>query len=250
MSLQGKVAIVTGAASGIGAQIARRFCAAGAATMLLDRHGDGLAGVADEIRASGGEAASRVTDISVGSEVEAAYAATAERFGTPGIVVNNAGWCHEIGDMAGLDEESFDRVMSVNVKSLFWSVRYGVPLMQRLGGGVILNIASTGAARPRPGLGWYNASKGAVVSATRSLALELAPDRIRVCAINPTTADTPMVAHLLTGQPAKLAAMTAMIPLGRLCAPQDVAEAALFLASDAAAFLTGVCLDVDGGRSI
>lgn len=250
MSLADKIAIVTGAASGIGAQIARRFCAAGASVILLDLDGDGLDAVAEEIRSSGGKVACRVADVSVGAEVEAAYAATVERFGPPWIVVNNAGWCHEIGDLASLDEASFDRVMSVNVKSLFWSVRHGVPLMRRQGGGVIINMASTGAARPRPGLGWYNASKGAVVSATRSLALELAPDGIRVCAINPTTADTPMVARLLHGQPERLAAMTEVIPLGRLCAPQDVAEAALFLASDSASFLTGVCLDVDGGRSI
>lgn len=246
MRLEGKVAVVTGGASGFGEGIARRFAEAGARVVIGDIDEEGGARVADEI---GG--ASVRCDVSRGADVAALVEEARRRFGALHIAVNNAGYSHRNRPMLEVDEETFDRVFAVNVKSIFHMARAAVPVMREEGGGVILNVASTAGVRPRPGLTWYNGSKGAAITLTRSMAVELAPDRIRVCALNPVAGETPMLATFLgEDTPERRAAFRATIPLGRLSQPSDVASAALFLASDEAAFLTGVCLEVDGGRCV
>ena len=245
-----RVAVVTGGGSGLGAEIAKTFARHGAAVVVGDLNLAGAQMTTEEITREGGRSKAIEADVSH-RESFARLLDTAEtEFGRLNIIVNNAGSTQRIEPMTEVDEITFDRLLSVNIKSIYWSVKLGVPAMKRAGGGVFINIASTGAARPRPNLGWYNATKGAVVTATKSLALELAPLKIRVCAINPTTAETPMIADLLAGREAQREAMVATIPLGRFCTPQDVADAAVFLASDEARVLTGTCLDVDGGRAI
>jgi 3-oxoacyl-[acyl-carrier protein] reductase len=173
-------------------------------------------------------------------------------FGRLDILVNNAGFPQRNQPMTGVSEQDFDRIFAVNVKSIYWAAIHAVPVMKKQGGGVIINTASTAAGRPRPGLTWYNGSKGAVVTITRSMAVELAPDKIRVNAINPVAGETPMLSEFMGGAvtPEMHARFVATVPLGRLSQPLDIANAALFLASEDAAFLTGVCLDVDGGRSV
>jgi 3-oxoacyl-[acyl-carrier protein] reductase len=154
--------------------------------------------------------------------------------------------------MLEVDEATFDRIFAVNVKSIYLSARHVVPLFRQHGGGVIVNIASTAGVRPRPGLTWYNGSKGAVIILTRSMAVELAPDKIRVNAINPVMGATGMLPQFLGGvdTPERRAKFLATIPLGRLSTPRDIANAALFLASPDSDMITGVCMEVDGGRCI
>ena len=248
--LAGRVALVTGGGSGLGAEISRTFARQGANVVIGDLNLKSAQSVADDIVREGGQAVATEMDVSREDSYAAAVATAETHFSRLNVIVNNAGYTQRIEPMIDVDEKTFDRLMAVNIKSIYWSVKVGVPAMQRSQGGVFINIASTGAARPRPNLGWYNATKGAVVTATKSMALELAPSKIRVCAINPTTSDTPMIDDLLAGRDAQREAMTASIPLGRLCTPLDVADAAAFLASDEARFLTGTCLDVDGGRAI
>ena len=246
MQLDGKVAIVTGGASGFGAGIARRFAAEGARVVVGDIADEAGESVAEEV----GGAFVRA-DVSVGAQVAALVEAARERFGGLDVMVNNAGFSHRNRPMLEVDEETFDRVFAVNVKSIFHSAHAAVPAMRERGGGVILNVASTAGVRPRPGLTWYNGSKGAAITLTRSMAVELAPDRIRVCALNPVAGETPMLATFLgEDTPERREAFRATVPLGRLSQPSDVASAAAFLCSDEAAFLTGVCLEVDGGRCI
>ena len=246
MRLDGKVAIVTGAASGFGAGIARRFAAEGARVVVGDIAEDAGRGVADEI---GGRFVR--ADVSKAADVAGLVEAARERFGGLDVMVNNAGFSHRNRPMLEVDEETFDRVFAVNVKAIFHSAHAAVPAMRERGGGVILNVASTAGVRPRPGLTWYNGSKGAAITLTRSMAVELAPEGIRVCALNPVAGDTPMLATFLgEDTPERREAFRATVPLGRLSQPSDVASAAAFLCSDEAAFLTGVCLEVDGGRCI
>ncbi len=246
MQLDGKVAIVTGGGSGFGAGIARRFAAEGARVVVGDIAEEAGERVAEEV----GGAFVRA-DVSVGSDVAGLVEAARERFGGLDVMVNNAGFSHRNRPMLEVDEETFDRVFAVNVKSIFHSAHAAVPVMRERGGGVILNVASTAGVRPRPGLTWYNGSKGAAITLTRSMAVELAPERIRVCALNPVAGETPMLATFLgEDTPERREAFRATVPLGRLSQPSDVASAALFLCSDEAAFLTGVCLEVDGGRCI
>ena len=246
MRLEGKVAVVTGGASGFGEGIARRFAQAGARVVIGDIDEEGGARVAGEI---GG--ASVRCDVSQGVDVAALVEEARRRFGALHVAVNNAGYSHRNRPMLEVDEETFDRVFAVNVKSIFHMAHAAVPVMREGGGGVILNVASTAGVRPRPGLTWYNGSKGAAITLTRSMAVELAPERIRVCALNPVAGETPMLATFLgEDTPERREAFRATIPLGRLSQPSDVASAALFLASDEAAFLTGVCLEVDGGRCV
>jgi 3-oxoacyl-[acyl-carrier protein] reductase len=165
--------------------------------------------------------------------------------------VNNAGVAHARGPLAEVSEDEFDRVLAVNLKSIFLFAKAAVPLLRKRGGGVIINIGSTAGIRPRPGLTWYNASKGAVNLMSKSMALELAPDRIRVCALAPTIGDTALLPTFMGGDSEELREkFRASVPLGRLSTPQDVANAALFFASDEAQFLTGTVLEIDGGRSI
>jgi 3-oxoacyl-[acyl-carrier protein] reductase len=246
MRLAGKAAIVTGGASGFGEGIARLFAAEGANVLVADIDGEAAARVAGEI---GGLAVT--ADVSTDTGTAAMIRAAQDRLGRLDVLVNNAGVTHVNQPMTEVPEALFDRVFDVNVKALYWAARHAVPALRAQGGGVILNTASTAAIRPRPGLTWYNGSKGAVVTITKSMAIELAPDRIRVNALCPVAGETPLLASFMGGDTPELRErFRQSVPLGRLSTPLDVARAALFLASDEADFLTGVCLEVDGGRRI
>ena len=253
MRLSDKVAIVTGAASGFGRAIAKLFAKEGASVAIADIRQDAAERVASEIIESGGRAFSVGVDVTKGAQVEAMVQDTLEHFGKLNIMVNNAGTTHKSQPMLEVDEATFDRVFNVNVKSIFHTAKSVVPVLERFGGGVILNIASTAAVRPRPGLTWYSGSKGAASILTKSMAVELAPRKIRVCALNPAMGVTALLPDFLPGgvdTPETRAKIIGTIPMGRLAQPDDVAKAALFLVSDDAAFITGVCLEVDGGRCI
>jgi 3-oxoacyl-[acyl-carrier protein] reductase len=248
MHLQNKVAIITGAGSGFGEGMARRFAAEGAKIIIADINDKGGERVAGDI----GDAARFVhADVSASDDVAALVAAARQTFGSLDIMVNNAGYTHVNGPMVEVPEDVFDRIFAVNVKAIYLSAVHAVPVFRELGSGVILNIASTAGVRPRPGLTWYNGSKGAAITLTKSMAVELAPDKIRVCAINPVAGETGMLAQFM-GQdtPEIREKFIATIPLGRLSQPKDIANAALFLCSNEAELLTGVCLEVDGGRCI
>ena len=248
MRLQGKTAIVTGAASGFGEAIARRFAKEGAGVVIADIDGDGAARDAGEI----GEGARAVTaDVASAADVAAMVEAAQSAFGRLDILVNNAGYTHKNGDMLSVDEATFDRIFAVNVKAIYLAALAAVPVMAGRDGGVIINTASTAGLRPRPGLTWYNGSKGAAITLTKSMAVELAPKKIRVNCLCPVAGETGMLADFMgEDTPEKRAQFIASIPLGRLSQPADIASAALFLASDEAEFLTGVALEVDGGRCV
>ncbi len=248
MRLSGKVAVVTGGGSGFGEGIVRRFAEEGARVIVADLDEAAAGRVADSIGESG--LAVRA-DVSVGEDYEAIVSAALGEFGRLDILVNNAGYTHRYGSMLDVDEATFDRIYAVNVKSIYHSAIHAVPVFRAQGGGVILNIGSTAGVRPRPNLTWYNGSKGAVITLTKSMAVELAPDRIRVCALNPVAAETGML-HRFMGEdsPERRAQFLAAIPLGRLSTPLDVANAALYLCADEAEFLTGVCLEIDGGGCV
>jgi 3-oxoacyl-[acyl-carrier protein] reductase len=248
MRLANKVALVTGAGSGFGKAIAETFAREGAKVAVLDIN----AAAAQEVANGIGVAAVAVTcDVARKADVDAAAAATLSAFGTIDILVNNAGTAHRNRPMLEVEEAEFDRVFAVNVKSIFLFAHAVVPVFRRNGRGTIINIGSTAGIRPRPGLAWYNASKGAVNLLSKSMAVELAPDKIRVCALAPVAGETALLPTFLgSDDPAVRAKFVASVPLGRLSVPQDVANAALFLASDEAEFLTGVVLEVDGGRCV
>lgn len=248
MRLAGKVAIVTGGGSGFGEGIARLFAQEGAGVLVADIDGAAAERVAGGI---GGSAAPLRVDVSRDEDTGRMVAAVVERFGRLDVLVNNAGVAHWNRPLTEVPEEEFDRVYAVNVKALFWAARHAVPVMARQGGGVILNTASTAGIRPRPGLCWYNGSKGACITITKSMAVELAPAKIRVNALCPVAGETPLLAHFMGGDtPENRARFVATVPLGRLSTPLDVARAALWLASDEAEFVTGVALEVDGGRCV
>ncbi len=247
--LEGKVAIVTGAAGGFGEGIARLFVAEGARVLLVDID---LA-KAHKLAAELGELTrAQRCDVSSGSDVRAAVQACVDTFGVPDIVVNNAGTTHRNQPMLDVDEATFDRVFNVNVKSIFHMTHAVVPLMRQRRSGSIINIGSTAGIRPRPGLTWYNASKGAVNLLSKSMAAELGPDNIRVNVVCPVMGATGLIEQFLgvPDTPENRAKIVAGIPLGRMSTPQDVANATLYLACDASAFITGVELPVDGGRTI
>lgn len=247
--LEGKIAIVTGGAAGFGEGIVRTYVAEGARVVVADldiARGEALA-------AELGEAARFVRcDVSSGPDVDALVAACVEAFGPPGIVVNNAGTTHRNSPLMDVDEATFDRMFAVNVKSIFHMTRAVVPLMRAQRKGVMLNVGSTAGIRPRPGLTWYNGSKGAVNLLSKSLAVELGPDNIRVNAICPVMGETGLLEKFMgmPDTPENRARFVATIPLGRLCRASDVAAVALFLASDGAEFLTGMEVPVDGGRTV
>jgi 3-oxoacyl-[acyl-carrier protein] reductase len=251
MRLQGKVALVTGAGSGFGEGIATRFAAEGAKVVVNDvnvAHGERVVAA---LRKAGGEAVFAAGDVSRGPDVAGLLKAALDAFGDVSIVVNNAGVSHRNQSMLTVSEAEFDRVFSVNVKSIYWSAQHFVPHFAQRGGGVFINIASTAGVRPRPGLVWYNGSKGAAITVSRAMAVELAPQKIRVNVINPVAGDTPLLATFMgEDTPEKRAQFVGSIPLGRLSQPRDVANAALYLASDEADFITGACLEVDGGRCV
>ncbi len=247
--LEGKVAIVTGGASGFGEGIVRLYVAEGARVVIADldaTRGNALAG---EL----GEGAAFVRcDVSLRTDIDALVAACVDKYGVPDIVVNNAGTTHDNQPMLNVDEKTFDRIYAVNVKSIFHMAHAVVPLMRRRGKGVILNVGSTAGMRPRPGLTWYNGSKGAVNILSKSMAVELGPDGIRVNAICPVMGETGLLEKFMgmPDTPENRARFIATIPLGRLSRPSDIAAAALYLASDAAGFISGVEFPVDGGRTV
>ncbi len=248
MRLKGKAALVTGAGQGFGYGIAETFVREGARVACLDVKAE----VAEAAARRLGLAAIALTgDVSKRDDVERAARAAIEAFGRVDIVVNNAGTTHRNKPLMEVEEAEFDRIFAVNVKSLMLTAQAFVPHMRGRGGGVFINVGSTAALRPRPGLTVYNASKGAVHVMTKSMAVELAPDRIRVCALAPVAGETPLLAMFMgEDTPEKRAAFKATVPRGRFSTPADIGSAALYLASDEAAFLTGVVLEVDGGRCI
>jgi 3-oxoacyl-[acyl-carrier protein] reductase len=253
MRLEGKVAIVTGAGSGFGEGIAKRFAEEGAKLVVNDIDDRGGERVAGEIERSAGQGSALYVRADVASDGAMAglVKRTLERFGRIDILVNNAGITHKNGPMLGVDEASFDRVFAVNVKSIYLAARHVVPVLRRQGGGAMINIASTAGLRPRGGLVWYCGSKGAVITLSKAMAQELAPEQIRVNALCPVAGDTPLLPSFMGGDTPELRAkFLASIPLGRFSTPRDVANAALYLASDEGAFITGVALEVDGGRCI
>ena len=249
MRLAGKVAIVTGAAGGFGEGIARRYAQEGAKVAVVDLRGDEAGKVARDI---GGDAIALKADVGSGEDVRRVVEETTKRLGTPHILVNNAGTTHRNRPLLEVDEDTFDLIFRVNVKSIYHFVHAIAPVMRDNGGGVILNVGSTAGMRPRPGLTWYNASKGAVNLASKSLAVELAPWKIRVNALCPVMGETGLLEAFMgvPDTPENRAKFVATIPLGRLSRAEDIANAALYLASDEASFITGVEFPIDGGRTV
>ena len=249
MRLKDKVAIVTGAASGFGAEIARQYVAQGAKVAVADINAAGAQAVAGEL---GGNAIAVTCDVARRADIDALVKATVDKWGSIDIVVNNAGWTHKNQPLLDVDEATFDRIYDINVKSIFHMVHAVVPLMRKARSGVILNVGSTAGIRPRPGLTWYNSSKGAVNLMSKSLAAELGPDNIRVNAICPVIGVTGLLESFMgmPDTPENRKKFTATIPLGRMSTPLDIAHVAVFLASDEAEFITGVEFPVDGGRTV
>ncbi|WP_186135489.1 SDR family oxidoreductase [Burkholderia gladioli] len=252
MRLAGKTAIVTGGGSGFGEGIAKTYAREGANVVVNDLNGTAAERVASEIAVAGGKAIAVPGDVSRGEDWRALLAATLEDFRQVHILVNNAGTTHRNKPVLEVSEAEYDRVYAVNMKSLFWSVQTLVPYFRQARGGVFVNIASTAGIRPRPGLVWYNSTKGAMITASKALAAELGADRIRVNCINPVLGETGLMTEFMGVEdtPENRQRFLATIPLGRLSTPQDIANAALYLASDEAEFITGTCLEVDGGRCI
>ena len=248
MRLKDKTAIVTGAGSGFGKGIAMRFAKEGARVGVIDINAEAAREVASQI---GNSAFAIEADVSIDRDVSRMVQEALDRWGQLDILVNNAGTTHRNQPMTEVTEEEYERIFAVNVKSVYLGAKHIVPVMKKQGFGVILNVASTAGVRPRPGLVWYNTSKGAMMTATKAMAIELAGEKIRVNAINPVAGETGML-HLFMGEdtPEKRAKFISSIPLGRLSLPEDMANAALFLCSDEAEMITGLCMEVDGGRCI
>ena len=246
MRLQDKTAIVTGAGSGFGAGIARKFAAEGAQVLVADINEDAAQNVAAEI----GGIASK-SDVSKGDSVQAMIDLALAEFGNIGIIVNNAGVTHLPAPLDTISEDDFDRVFAVNCKSVYLIARALTPLMKARKSGSILNVASTAGVSPRPNLSWYNASKGWMNTVTKSMAVELAPFGIRVNALNPVAGETPLLASFMgEDTPERRAQFLSTIPIGRFSTPEDMGNAACYLCSDEASMITGVCMEVDGGRCI
>lgn len=251
MRLQDKVAIVTGSGSGFGEGIARRFAEEGACVVVNDINAANGERVANAIIANGGKAIFIAADVTKRADVAAMIRQTVARFGGLDIMVNNAGVTHRNKSLLEVTDDEFDRIYAVNVKAIYLAAQEAVPEFIRRGGGVFLNTSSTAALRPRPGLVFYNGSKGAANTITKGMAAELAPHKIRVNALCPVLGATGLTSDFIGGDSEELIAkFVATVPLGRMSTPLDIANAALFLCSDEAQFLTGVCLEVDGGRCI
>jgi 3-oxoacyl-[acyl-carrier protein] reductase len=251
MRLANRIAIVTGAGSGFGRGIATRFAAEGARVVVNDLNAAHAEETVAAIAAAGGAARACAGDVSKDADVARLVRFALDTYGGLHVVVNNAGTTHRNQPLLDVAEAEFDRIYAVNVKSLFLTARHAVPHMRAQRDGVFITIASTAGVRPRPGLTWYNGSKGAAIVTSRSMAAELAPHNIRVNVINPVAGETAMLADFMgEDTPQKRAQFVASIPLGRLSQPSDIATAAVFFASEEAAFVTGACLEVDGGRCI
>lgn len=251
MRLKDKVAIITGAGSGFGEAMAKLFAAEGAKVVVSDINGAAAAAVAKSITDDGGVAISSETDVTSADDIAAMTKQTLDNFQKIDVLVNNAGMPQRNGSMFDVDEGTFDKIFEVNVKSLFLTTKAIVPHMLEKGGNIV-NISSTAALSPRPGLTWYNASKGAVLTMSKSMAVELAPKQVRVNALCPVFAHTPMAVEFMGGVDTQEIRdkFVSTIPLGRENTPRDLAHAALWLASDDASFITGVALEVDGGRCV
>ena len=246
MRLQDKVAVVTGGASGFGAGIVRKFAEEGARVVVADLNVNGAHEIAAEVKGLGIQ-----VDVADGALVAAMVAATLGAYGRLDILVNNAGITHYPALLEEVTEQDFDKVFAVNCKSVFLTAQNIVPVMKKQGQGAILNVASTAGVSPRPRLNWYNASKGWMNTATKAMAVELAPRGIRVNAINPVAGETPLL-KVFMGEdtPEIRAKFLSTIPIGRFSTPSDMGNAACFLCSDEASMVTGVCMEVDGGRCI
>lgn len=246
--LEGKRAIVTGGASGFGAGIARRFAEEGARVIVADLNGEAARALAAEL---GDETLGVQVDVASAADVAALAEAANRLLAGIDIVVNNAGVGHTPQPLDELPDEMFDRIANVNMRSIYLMSKAFVPAMKAQGSGAILNIASTGGVSPRPNLTWYNASKGWVITATRAMAVELAPFQVRVNALNPVAGDTPLLKTFMgEDTPEVRARFLASIPIGRFSTPEDMGAAAAFLCSDDASMITGVAMEVDGGRCI
>jgi 3-oxoacyl-[acyl-carrier protein] reductase len=252
MRLNGKTTIVTGAGSGYGAGIAKRFAREGANVIVADINEAGGRAIAEVIAAEGRQARFVKTDVSKTADVARLLDATLNAFGSLHVVVNNAGTTHRRQPILDVEEVEFDRIFAVNVKSLFHSARVMVPYFRSVGGGAFVNVASIVSFRPAPGLAWYNGSKSAAVSISRSMALDFGVDKIRVNCVNPAFGVTGLSADFMGAPdtPELREKFRQAIPLGRFTEPEDVASACLYLASDDAGFITGTCINVDGGRSV
>ena len=246
--LAGKAAIITGGAAGFGEGMTRRFVAEGARVLIADMN----AKSAEDLTAELGQAAVALTvDVSLRGDIARMVETAHDAFGRIDILVNNAGYSHRNGDMLAVSEDEFDLITAVNMKAIYHATLAVVPIMEGQGGGAILTTASTAGLRPRPGLTWYNASKGWAINATKSMAVELAPKGIRVNCLAPVAGETAMLATFMgDDSPQMRERFRSVIPLGRFSTPTDIANAALFLCSDEASFLTGVALEVDGGRCV
>ncbi len=246
MRLQAKAAIVTGAGSGFGAGIAGKFASEGACVMVADINREAAGAVAREI---GGIA--QEVDVADTTSVADMVTVALREFGHVDILVNNAGITHPPMPMEDVSEDQFDRVFAVNSKSVYLTAKHLVPHMKSRASGAILNIASTAGVSPRPNLNWYNASKGWMITATRTMAVELAPAGIRVNALCPVAGETPLLASFLgEDTPERRAGFLATIPIGRFSTPEDMGNAACYLCSDEASMVTGTALEIDGGRCI
>lgn len=248
MRLTGKTAIVTGGASGFGAGIVRKFTSEGARVMIADLNQQGAQDLCDQM---GDHALACAVDVSEGASVNAMAQTALDVWGHVDILVNNAGVTHLPTALEDVSEKDFDRVLAVNAKSVYLTARAFVPHMKTRKAGAILNIASTAGVSPRPRLNWYNASKGWMITATKAMAVELAPEGIRVNALNPVAGETPLLKSFMgEDTPEMRAKFLATIPLGRFSTPQDMGNAACFMCSDEASMITGVAMEVDGGRCI
>ncbi len=253
MRVNHKSIIITGAGGGIGEGIAMRLAAEGARVIVNDINPAAGERVAAAIQTQGGKASFIAADVTRDADMRALVAAAVQLHGRLDVMVNNAGWTHRNRPALEVSEAEFDRCFAVNVKSLYLATIHATPVFRAQGGGSFITIASTAGLRPRPGLTWYNASKGAAITLSKSLAAELGPDNIRVNCINPVfNPDTGLSAEFAGGplDEARRAKFLSTIPLGRFSTALDVANAALYLASDEAAFISGVCIEVDGARCV